>query len=253
MASWTLTKGLQNLRTQVNEAFPARDKTSDGTIGDAAHRAETSSHNPDDTPGSKPEWDGDPDSTPEVRAWDMDTDLRAAPATAQQVVDHIRHLPGVSSVLRYMIYNRKIYKASNSWYPEVYSGASAHTEHIHFSGAYSQAADNNTTFDYRLEEIPVALTSADWTKLQNMINAAVAKVAADNTAKVDDLLAVKINDVASTVRTVGDNERDFAKLRGTLVLAPDREIQNKVMEPGSPLDRMVRAADAVLAAQPPKP
>jgi hypothetical protein len=168
MSSWKLTDGLQNLRNQVNAAFPDRDKTSDGTIGDTAHQAETSGHNRDDTPGSRPEWDGDPDSTPEVRAWDMDSDLRAAPATAQQVVDHIRRLPGVSSVLRYIIYNRKIYRASNGWVAETYDGKSAHTEHIHFSGQYTQAADNNTTFDYRLEEIPVALTDADktWIKSQ---------------------------------------------------------------------------------------
>jgi hypothetical protein len=98
----------------------------------------------------------------------MDSDLRAAPATAQQVVDHIRKLPGVSSVLRYMIYNRKIYKASNGWAAETYTGASAHTEHIHFTGAFTQAADNNTSFDFRLEEIPVALTGDDkqWIKDQ---------------------------------------------------------------------------------------
>lgn len=153
MTDWVLTKGLQNLRDQMNSAFPDRDKTSDGTIGDAAHQAETSGHNPDDTAGSRAEWNGDPDSTPEVRAWDMDSDLRSPGVTAQQVVDHIRHLPSVSSVLRYMIYNRKIYKASNGWAAEDYTGPSAHTEHIHFSGAYSQAADNNTSFDYRLEDL----------------------------------------------------------------------------------------------------
>ena len=175
MASWALTAGLQNLRDQVNQAFPDRDKASDGTIGDLAHMAGTSGHNPDDTKGSRPEWSGDPDSTPEVRAWDMDTDLRAAPATAQQVVDHIRKLTGVSSVLRYIIYNRKIYRASNGWKAEAYSGPSPHTEHIHFTGAYSQAADNNTTFNYRLEEIPVALTPADKTWLTNLVRTEVAK------------------------------------------------------------------------------
>jgi hypothetical protein len=189
MTAWILTKGLQNLRDQVNEAFPDRDHASDGTIGDTAHQAETSGHNRDDTPGSRPEWDGDPDSTPEVRAWDMDTDLRAAPATAQQVVDHIRKLPGVSSVLRYMIYNRKIYRALNGWAPEAYEGPSAHTEHIHFSGAYSQAADNNTTFDYRLEEIPVALTAADkqWIedKLTSVVTAAVEHRVGDIIPYVD--------------------------------------------------------------------
>jgi hypothetical protein len=189
MTAWILTKGLQNLRDQVNEAFPDRDHASDGTIGDTAHQAETSGHNRDDTPGSRPEWDGDSDSTPEVRAWDMDTDLRAAPATAQQVVDHIRKLPGVSSVLRYMIYNRKIYRAANGWAPEAYTGPSAHTEHIHFSGAYSQAADNNTTFDYRLEEIPVALTAADkqWIedKLTSVVTAAVEHRVGDIIPYVD--------------------------------------------------------------------
>jgi hypothetical protein len=170
MTAWTLTLGLQNLRAQVNTAFPNRDHTSDGTIGDTAHQAETSSHNPDDTPGSTPEWNGDSDNDAEVRAWDMDSDLRAAPATAQQVVDHIRHLPGVSSVLRYMIYDHKIYRASNGWAAETYTGASAHTEHIHFTGAFSQAADNNTSFNYRLEEIPVALTQGDKDWISNKID-----------------------------------------------------------------------------------
>lgn len=164
MTDWVLTKGLQNLRDQMNAAFPDRDKTSDGTIGDAAHAAGISGHDPDDVPNSHAEWNGDPDSTPEVRAWDMDSDLRSPGVTAQQVVDHIRGLPGVSSVLRYMIYNRKIYKASNGWVPEAYYGLSPHTEHIHFSGAYSQAADNNTTFDYRLEDL-VAISDDDVRKI----------------------------------------------------------------------------------------
>lgn len=251
MASWKLTDGLQNLRAQVNAAFPDRDKTSDGTIGDAAHQAETSDHNADDTPGSRPGWE-DADHQPDVRAWDMDSDLRAAPATAQQVVDHIRHLPGVSAVLRYMIYNRKIYKASNSWYPETYTGASAHTEHIHFSGQRTEAADDNTTFNYRLEEIPVSLTAADKTWIQQN-TASPDEVKTQVAAALAAILGVEIGDKAVPARTIGDNERDFAKLRGTLVLAPDKETQNKVMEDGSPLDRMVRAADVVLAAAPAKP
>jgi hypothetical protein len=156
---WVLTKGLQNLRAQVNAAFPNRDHASDGAIGDLAHMAGTSGHNPDDTPGSSAEYN-DHDGIREVRAWDMDSDLRTPGVTAQQVVDHLRALPGISARLRYLIYNRKIYEASNGWKPRAYTGPSPHTEHIHFSGARSQAADNDTTFDYRLEDL-VAITDDD--------------------------------------------------------------------------------------------
>lgn len=235
MSNWQLTKGLQNLRAQVNAAFPDRDKTSDGTIGDTAHQAETSGHNPDDTPGSRPEWDGDPDNDPEVRAWDMDSDLRAAPATAQQVVDHIRHLPNVSSVLRYIIYNRKIYKASNGWAAETYTGASAHTEHIHFSGAYSQAADNNTTFDYRLEEIPVALTSDDINWLAARFDAIAEKVWAE-----------KIGNVNYPNRTAKQAINDLSTERDYRV-DPNITAEEANVADGTRLARMVAAADATQA------
>lgn len=248
MANWKLTDGLQNLRAQINAAFPDRDHASDGTIGDTAHQAEMSGHNPDDTKGSKAAWNGDPDSTPEVRAFDCDSDLRAAPATAQQLVDHVRKLPKVDTVLRYMIYNRTMYHSRDGFAPTKYTGPSAHTEHIHFEGAWTQSADNNTTFDFKLEEIPVSLTSADKTWLTGQINAAVAKVAADNTAKVDDLLGVKIGDKASPNRTVGDVLRDTAKLRGYLV-GDTLDTANAAIPDTAPVGEMRAAAAALLAAQ----
>lgn len=163
-----LTVGLQNLRRQVDAAFPDRDRTSDGWIGDPAHQAETSGHNPDDSAGSRPAWDGDPDSVAEVRAWDMDSDLGVG-VDAQTVVDHLRQLPGLSGVIRYMIYNRRLYHARDGFTPTAYTGASPHTEHVHFEGAWSQTADDNQTFDYRLEEIPVPLTPNDITAVAKAV------------------------------------------------------------------------------------
>lgn len=156
-----MTLGLQNMRRQTDEAFPNRDKTSDGGIGDEAHRLRKSGHNPDDTPGSKPTWDGDPDTLPEWRAWDMDADLRTAGVTTQQYVDHVRHLPGLASEVRFIIFDGKIYQAVNGFVAETYHGDDQHREHVHVEGTYTQAADNNTTFNFRLEEIPVPLTEAD--------------------------------------------------------------------------------------------
>jgi hypothetical protein len=153
MVDWVLTAGLQNLRSQVNARWSKRDKTSDGTIGDAAHTTHLSGHNPDDSPYDNAEWDSDPDTTPEVRAWDMDTDLGEPGANAQMVVDHIRRLPDVGTVLRYMIYNGKMYHVRDGFAPTAYTGPSPHTEHVHFSGAWSQASDNNTSFDYRLDDV----------------------------------------------------------------------------------------------------
>lgn len=94
------------------------------------------------------------------------------------------------------------------------------------------------------------VTPADLAKIQTMINTAVSGAVSALRAEIAKIpaadLATPIGDKAVSTRDRGDNERDFAKLRGTLVLAPGKEPVNKVMEPGSPLDRIVRAADKIL-------
>lgn len=152
MASWAPTRNVVNLTNQLNRAFSNRDKTSDGTIGDTAHQGRTSGHNPDDTKGSKPAWDGDPDNDPEVRAKDIDSDFRTPGVTAQKVVDHMRRLPNFDSVCRYLIYNGYIYHERDDFAKVAFDG-DPHREHIHFEGAWSQSADNNGSYDFRFEEL----------------------------------------------------------------------------------------------------
>ncbi len=170
--AWVLTKGMQNLWDQFYAAFPNADRTSSGKVGDLAHQKESASgHNPDLTGNA--EWkDGDVKN--EVRAIDLDSDLRTPGVTMPDVVTHIRKQPGVSAVLRYIIHDRTIYEASNGWRGRAYTGASAHTEHAHFSGQRTQAADENITFDFKFKElIDVALDAADIKKIADATAAAV--------------------------------------------------------------------------------
>lgn len=132
--AWVVTASLARLMSDFRTAFPNKDRSSDGTIGDAAHQAETSGHNPDDTAGSRAEY-SDADSKQEVRAVDVDSDLRDPRGTTmQQVIDRILAAPGDLRRLRYIIYNRRIWSRNTSWQPRAYNGSSPHTEHAHFSG-----------------------------------------------------------------------------------------------------------------------
>src|SRR5690349_24351285 len=123
MASWELVPCLVQLRTELNNRCPNRDKNSDGTIGDKRHQLSVSDHN-DDEVGRVPIRDAD--SKHEVHAFDADDDLRTPNLTMEMVVQHIlrRCRSGAEKRLRYIIYNRRIWEASNSWRQRAYSGAS---------------------------------------------------------------------------------------------------------------------------------
>lgn len=161
---WVLTRQLQAFREQMNATFPHRDKTSDGTIGDAAHQAESSGHNPDLTANAEYE---DGDGKDEVRAIDVDSDTGNSDVSMEDIVQHLLRLAraGKLGMIRYMIFNRRIWSSSDGWVQRAYSGASPHTEHLHLSGAYNQASDELASANYHLEDL-VALTDDDkaWMK-----------------------------------------------------------------------------------------
>jgi hypothetical protein len=150
---------------------PQRDKSSDGWIGDAAHADKTSDHNPDET-GKVPVYDID--KLNEVHAIDVDVTLRQTDLTMEKVVQHLlkRCRSGAEKRLRYIIYNRRIWAASNGWRQEEYDGANPHTQHAHFSLSYDTNREASRA-SWELEDIPVSLTAQDKQDIINGVTSAV--------------------------------------------------------------------------------
>jgi hypothetical protein len=118
-----LSKAAIQLREQVDDSFPDRDRRSDGTTGDPRHALIKSDHNPD-----AQGW---------VRAWDCDADLHKGgkPDVMSDLVNQIRLLckSGTEKRIAYIIFDSKICSARLAWKWRKYSGANKHTAHAHFS------------------------------------------------------------------------------------------------------------------------
>lgn len=134
MASWRNCQASLTLVEAINRKYPNRDKSSDGTIGDAAHAARTSDHNP---------WVKDSKGQGVVRARDVDKDGIDAP----WIVEELRKL-GASGDNRlrnkgYVIFNRRITTPDFSGW-KVYKGTNPHDKHFHVSFSVDQAGYDNS-------------------------------------------------------------------------------------------------------------
>jgi hypothetical protein len=114
-----LSKAARQLREQIDDAYPDRDKRSDGWIGDAKHRTEKSDHNPDET-GC-------------VRAIDIDRDLSRHKSEAYYLANQIRECAKTDKRMAYVIYNGKIASPIMGWKWRKYRGTNPHESHIHIS------------------------------------------------------------------------------------------------------------------------
>ena len=125
-----LSKSAIQLREQIDDSFPDRDRTSDGWIGDTKHASRKSDHNPD-----AKGW---------VRAIDIDADLNNAKGTSVYLADQIREYAKSSKRITYVIHMGKICSRKSFWRWVKYTGINPHNHHIHVS--FAQAADENQTF-----------------------------------------------------------------------------------------------------------
>ena len=118
-----LCKAGQQLRLQVDDSYPDRDRTSDGWIGDVRHSARPSDHNPD--------------AAGIVRAIDIDRDLsgKAKPDLMPDLADQIRLFAkrDKSKRIAYIIFDKRIASARMGWRWRKYRGSNPHTKHCHIS------------------------------------------------------------------------------------------------------------------------
>jgi hypothetical protein len=123
-----LCKAGQQLREQIDDSFPDRDRKSDGWIGDAAHSNRKSDHNPDPINGI-------------VRAIDVDKDFDSRPSTGAYLADQIRLCAKKDKRISYIIYAGKIASRKSFFRWKEYKGISSHHAHIHIS--FTKEGDQN--------------------------------------------------------------------------------------------------------------
>lgn len=116
---YVLAPSLRTLRNELNARWPNRDKSLDGWIGDAAHRARRSEHNPD--------------KNGIVRALDITTKGIVISEVMRALVDDSR--------VAYVIHDGYIYSATYNFVRRKHNG-DPHTKHIHVSIL------NNTSNNY---------------------------------------------------------------------------------------------------------
>lgn len=130
-------KGIRVLRNNVQAKRPGM--TIYG-VGDKAHQAGVSGHNPDDTPGVRAE-DQDSDNIAEWRALDFMIGGGFTASDAQKLYNDLSSKPANQKRLLYVIYNEKIRRASRNWQEDRYTGKNPHKDHVHASGEAD--ADSN--------------------------------------------------------------------------------------------------------------
>ncbi|MDG4832437.1 hypothetical protein O7627_24460 [Solwaraspora sp. WMMD1047] len=118
--AWYLAPSLAVLRSELDQRWPRRDRTSDGTIGDEFH-----------TPPS----DHIPNGRESVNALDVDADG----IDFGVVFAAIKRHPSA----RYLIYRHRLYHRLRGWREEPYSGKNPHTGHFHLSIDQSRTAEQD--------------------------------------------------------------------------------------------------------------
>lgn len=141
--AWRVARCLDQLLAQLNQLAPNRDKSSDGSIGDAAHASRDSDHNPWYGPGivTARDFTHDPADGLDCQ-WLADTLVRSGDPR-----------------IKYIIWNRRIWQSNTGWKP--YNGPNPHTKHLHLSAVASALCDDPRPWNLGTKDDDMALTDQD--------------------------------------------------------------------------------------------
>ena len=129
--AWRVASSEQQLLKEINARAPRRSKRSDGSIGDAAHSARTSDHNPCACHRT-------------VCARDFTHDPGGgfdAHAFADWLRSRCRN--GQEKRVKYIISNGRIASTTNNFSWRNYTGSNPHRAHVHVSVAHPQGLFDN--------------------------------------------------------------------------------------------------------------
>lgn len=118
MARARLALSLEQLLREVNSTWPGRSRKSDGWIGDAAHRARSSDHNPD------------------ANGWVLALDITNEGVNVQRLVVDVTHHPATW----YVISRGWLYSRTHDFVGVPYRGADDHTTHLHVNLRHTAGA-----------------------------------------------------------------------------------------------------------------
>lgn len=136
VATWHLAPSLVQLQKDLDAEF-GENRPNDGTIGDTAHAARSSEHNPDN----------DPDPMPHgaVSAIDIYTDANGKTWITDAEFDKLLAIFKKDSRVWYVIHKKFIYSRTHGWKKTAYTGSNPHNTHIHLSLMQTKAAHDDTS------------------------------------------------------------------------------------------------------------
>lgn len=165
---WQLAPSLVDLIDEVDARWPNRKKSLDGSIGDQAHAARSSEHNPDR--------DSDPMPRGLVSALDITKDSAAQ-------MEELRRDLIADPRTWYVIHDGKIWSRTYGFRERAYNGASPHTGHMHVSLMQTSAGARRGSWDIVKAQTPKPTPKPDPKPVTPVVHLANMIAAAKKDAK----------------------------------------------------------------------